>query len=64
MERNPKIGLKKYFPRIHFFKMTPSNFNAVFEAVAVNYIEEKKHHQSGPNIYMRATDAFPCGFVI
>ena len=24
MERNPKIGLKKYFPRIHFFKMTPS----------------------------------------
>ena len=41
MERNPKIGLKKYFPRIHFFKMTPSNFNAVFEAVAVNSSEKK-----------------------
>ena len=23
MERNPKIGLKKYFPRIHFFKWPP-----------------------------------------
>ena len=64
MERNPKIGLKKYFPRIHFFKMTHSNFNAVFEAVALNSSEKKKHHQSGLNIYMRATNAFPCDFVI
>ena len=51
MERNPKIGLKKYFPRIHFFKMTPSNFNAVFEAVAVNSSGKKTSPVWSEHIY-------------